>query len=124
MWNGKGPMIGFLSADVWRWWVVWGRGGNRKTWMKCVKDDMEEFGLRKEDAQDRIYWSRGAPSPSSSAPWKPDRKALGTCNIITLFLNPVTGKTSDATPAPEGHSVLDIFLLFSFIFLMPKSNPT
>ena len=33
-----------------------GEGGNRKTWMKCVKDDMEEFGLRKEDAQDRIYW--------------------------------------------------------------------
>src|SRR2546425_9504076 len=23
----KGPMIEFLSADVWRWWVVWGRGG-------------------------------------------------------------------------------------------------
>src|SRR3989441_5543272 len=33
-----------------------GKGGNRKTWMKCVKDDMEELGLRKEDAQDRIYW--------------------------------------------------------------------
>src|SRR2546425_8790602 len=31
-----------------------GEGENRKTWMKCVKDDMEEFGLRKEDAQDRI----------------------------------------------------------------------
>src|SRR4051812_17550408 len=27
MWIVKGPMIGFLSADVWRWWVVWGRGG-------------------------------------------------------------------------------------------------
>src|SRR5437867_12938563 len=57
-------------------------------------------------------------------PGQPHRKTLGTCNIITLFLNPVRGKTSDATPAPEGHSVLDIFLLFSFIFLMPKSNPT
>ena len=33
-----------------------GEGGNRKTWMKCVKDDMKEFGLRKEDAQDRTYW--------------------------------------------------------------------
>src|SRR5437899_1886464 len=57
-------------------------------------------------------------------PGQPHRKTLGTCNIITLFLNPVRGKTSDATPAPEGHSVLDIFLLFSFIFLMSKSNPT
>ena len=33
-----------------------GKGGNMKTWMKCVKDDMKEFGLRKEDAQDRTYW--------------------------------------------------------------------
>src|SRR3989442_15567395 len=57
-------------------------------------------------------------------PGQPHRKTLGTCNTITLFLNPVRGKTSDATPAPEGHSVLDIFILFSFIFLMPKSNPT
>src|SRR4051812_46777100 len=63
----------------------------------------------------------GAPSPSSSAPWKPHRKALGTCNIITLFLNPVRGKTSDATPAPEGHSVLDIFLLF-FSFLLCQNQ--
>src|SRR2546425_4947795 len=65
----------------------------------------------------------GAPSPSSSAPWKPHRKALGTCNIITLFLNPVGGKTSDVTPAPEGHSVLDIFLLFSFHFSYAKIKP-
>ena len=32
------------------------KGRGRKTWMKCVKDDMREFGLRKEDAQDRTYW--------------------------------------------------------------------
>ena len=31
-------------------------GGNRKTWMKYVKDDMKEFGLMKEDAQNRTYW--------------------------------------------------------------------
>src|SRR5437867_2853846 len=32
------------------------KGGNRKTWMKCVKDDMRKRGLKKEDAQDRTYW--------------------------------------------------------------------
>src|SRR5437867_10609628 len=25
-----------------------GKGRNRKTWMKCVKDDRKEFGLRKD----------------------------------------------------------------------------
>ena len=32
------------------------KGGSRKTWMKCVKDDMRKRGLKKEDAQDRTYW--------------------------------------------------------------------
>src|SRR5437867_659249 len=32
------------------------KGGNRKTWMKCVKDDMRKRGLKKEDAQDRAFW--------------------------------------------------------------------
>src|SRR5437867_9559122 len=34
------------------------KGGGRKTWMKCVKKDMRECGLKKEDAQDRSVWSR------------------------------------------------------------------
>src|SRR3989442_14858415 len=28
------------------------KGGGRKTWMKCVKKDLRECGLKKEDAQD------------------------------------------------------------------------
>ena len=32
------------------------KGGNRKTWMKCVKDDMRKRGLKKKDAQDRTFW--------------------------------------------------------------------
>src|SRR3989442_1930394 len=34
------------------------RGRPRMTWMECVKEDMKECGLRKEDAQDRSVWSR------------------------------------------------------------------
>ena len=34
------------------------KGRPRKTWMECVKEDMKECGLRKEDAQDRSVWSR------------------------------------------------------------------
>src|SRR2546425_10363725 len=29
------------------------KGGSRKTWMQCVKDDMRKRGLKKED---RTYW--------------------------------------------------------------------
>ena len=32
------------------------RGRPRKTWWDCVKADMENFGLSREDAQDRDYW--------------------------------------------------------------------
>src|SRR5437899_5192873 len=32
--------------------------GSRKTLMQCVKKDMRECGLKKEDAQDRSVWSR------------------------------------------------------------------
>ena len=32
------------------------RGRPRKTWLDCVKVDMESFGLSREDAQDRDYW--------------------------------------------------------------------
>ena len=34
------------------------KGRPRKTWMECVKEDMDECGLKKEDAQDRSVWSR------------------------------------------------------------------
>ena len=34
------------------------KGWGRKTWMECVKKDMKECGLKKEDAQDRPLWSR------------------------------------------------------------------
>src|SRR2546425_5779586 len=34
------------------------KGRPRKTWMECVKEDMKECGLKKEDAQDRPLWSR------------------------------------------------------------------
>src|SRR5437867_9204670 len=34
------------------------KGRPRKTWMECVKEDMKECGLKKEDAQDRSVWSR------------------------------------------------------------------
>src|SRR5437867_10016948 len=30
----------------------------RKTWIECVKKDMKECGLKKEDAQNRPLWSR------------------------------------------------------------------
>ena len=36
-----------------------GRGRNRKTWKECVADDMKKLKLRKEDAQDRVYWRNG-----------------------------------------------------------------
>src|SRR5437867_8336773 len=32
-------------------------GRSRKTWMECVKKDMKECGLKKEDAQNRPLWS-------------------------------------------------------------------
>ena len=34
------------------------KGRGRKTWMECVKKDMKECGLKKEDAQNRPLWSR------------------------------------------------------------------
>ena len=34
------------------------KGRPRKTWMECVKEDMDECGLKKEDAQDRSLWRR------------------------------------------------------------------
>src|SRR3989441_254845 len=34
------------------------KGRPRKTWMECVKEDLEECGLKKEDAQDRSLWRR------------------------------------------------------------------
>src|SRR3989442_14485221 len=34
------------------------KGRPRKTWMECVKEDMKECGLKKEDAHDRSVWSR------------------------------------------------------------------
>src|SRR3989442_11721644 len=34
------------------------KGRPRKTWMECVKEDMKECELKKEDAQDRSVWSR------------------------------------------------------------------
>ena len=34
------------------------KGRPRKTWMECVKEDIEECGLKKEDAQDRSLWRR------------------------------------------------------------------
>ena len=33
------------------------KGRSRKTWMECVTKDMKEFGLKKEDAQNRSLWS-------------------------------------------------------------------
>ena len=35
------------------------RGAGRKTWKKCVDDDMRKLGLRVEDAQDRLKWKDG-----------------------------------------------------------------
>jgi hypothetical protein len=35
------------------------RGRSRKTWRECVADDMKKLKLRKEDAQDRVYWTNG-----------------------------------------------------------------
>src|SRR5437899_2424851 len=37
---------------------VKGKGRGRKTWMECVKEDMKECELKKEDAQNRPLWSR------------------------------------------------------------------
>ena len=34
------------------------KGRGRKTWMECMKNDMKECGLKKEDAQDRSLWRR------------------------------------------------------------------
>src|SRR2546425_9631191 len=31
---------------------------SRKTWMECVTKDVQECGLKKEDAQNRSLWSR------------------------------------------------------------------
>src|SRR6267154_1334032 len=33
------------------------KGRAKKAWMECVTSDMKEFGLKKEDAQDRSLWS-------------------------------------------------------------------
>ena len=33
------------------------KGRCRKTWMECVKEDMKECGLKKEEAQNRPLWS-------------------------------------------------------------------
>ena len=34
------------------------KGRPRKTWMECVKEDMKDCRLKKEDAQNRPLWSR------------------------------------------------------------------
>src|SRR3954467_15810808 len=34
------------------------KGRPRKTWMECVKEDMKECGLKKEDAQHRSLWRK------------------------------------------------------------------
>src|SRR5207247_1589559 len=36
---------------------VRGKGRGRKTWMECVKKDMKDCGLKKEDAQNSSLWS-------------------------------------------------------------------
>ena len=33
-----------------------GRGRGRKTWLQCVNDDLKDFGLKREDAMDRMIW--------------------------------------------------------------------
>src|SRR2546425_12874515 len=33
------------------------KGRPRKTWMECVKEDMKECGLKKEDAKNKPLWS-------------------------------------------------------------------
>src|SRR2546425_12768400 len=43
------------------------RGRPRMTWMECVKEDMKECGLKKEDAQDRSVWSRSIVGNVKSA---------------------------------------------------------
>jgi hypothetical protein len=35
---------------------VRGKMIDRTSWSECVKNDMKEFGLKKEDAQDRVIW--------------------------------------------------------------------
>ena len=32
------------------------KGGSRKTWMQCVNKDMRKCGLKKVDAQNRVFW--------------------------------------------------------------------
>src|SRR3989442_599939 len=34
------------------------KGRSKKTWMECVKKDMKQCGLKKEDVQNRPLWSR------------------------------------------------------------------
>src|SRR2546425_10712687 len=34
------------------------KGRPRKTWVECVKEDMKEGGVKKEDEQNRALWSR------------------------------------------------------------------
>ena len=35
------------------------RGRGRKTWRECVRKDMRDLGLHKEDAQNRVRWRNG-----------------------------------------------------------------
>jgi len=34
-------------------------GMGKKTWQKCVNEDMKHMGLRRCDAQDRTIWRNG-----------------------------------------------------------------
>ena len=32
------------------------KGGPRKLWEECIKKDLERYGLRRQDAYDRVKW--------------------------------------------------------------------
>ena len=68
--SGDDWVSGCRSVEV--AWVKC-KGGGRKTWGKCVKDDMEELGLHPEWAVFSYMW-RGLISGKTSDPSRACRK--------------------------------------------------
>jgi len=62
-----------------------GRGRCRKTWLECVKGDMNDVGVCKADAKDRVLWKVKIPSETSKLR-KPESNRKTMLMIIMMMM--------------------------------------